>query len=347
MSRFLPLILLLLFCAPLLADELTTTDGDTFVGKFEKLENGEVHFTTDSIGLVKIPVDKVEALDLDEARDVRVRTGDNIKDQQNATLRTVDGEIVVELEAGELEVESLAGIKGIDETLPDERAKWDVSALGMFAWTEGNTRTYTLGMRFDIVRETKHNWMTLFGRGSYFQDRNLEEDSVRERKYHFGYYYRYIFDFNLTIDFTQDLYFNEFAGYHYRSVTGLGPGYYILREEKLSWHVGAHLTYTYEDQMNGAEDRGYIGARLMTEFDWKSPSGSFHVNYKGALLFDFDETKNLTGTQSLLIEHNFMTYFTAGLLIEHAWDNLPPPKFKHHDFRFTLTLGFSWSGRGF
>lgn len=347
MTRYLALLLLLVFSMPLMADSLTTTDGDTFVGKFEKLENGEVHFATDSVGLVKVPVDKVATLNLDEAREVRVRTADDVKAQQNATLRTEDGKVVVELEAGRLDVASLSGIKGIDETLPDERAKWGISALGSFAWTEGNTRTYTLGLRFDITRETKNNWMTLFGRGSYFQDRNLEEDSVRERKYHFGYYYRYIFDFNLTIDFTEDLYFNEFAGYHYRSVTGLGPGYYILREDNLSWHVGAHLTYTYEDQMNGAEDRGYLGARIMTEFDWRSASGSFHVNYKGSLMFDFDESKNLTGHQSLLLEHQFMTYFTAGLLIEHDWDNLPPPDFKHHDFRFTLTLGFSWSGRGY
>ncbi|MBZ0135363.1 MAG: DUF481 domain-containing protein [Planctomycetes bacterium] len=347
MLRCISLLLLIVFAGALLADDLTTTDGDVLVGKFEKLEGGEVYFTTDSVGLLKVPVAKVAALNLDAPREVRVRTGDNVKDQQQATLRTVDGDVVIELEAGDLEVESLAGIKGIDETLPDERPKWDVSALGTFAWSEGNTRTYTLGMRFDIKRETKRNWMTLFGRGSYFQDRNLEEDPVRERKYHFGYYYRYIFDFNLTIDLTEDLYFNEFAGYHYRSVTGLGPGYYIFRRDDLSWHVGAHLTYTYEDQMNGAEDRGYIGARITTEFDWKSPSGSLHVNYKGALMFDFDETKNLTGQQSLLIEHKFLSYFTAGLLIEHDWDNLPPPKFKHHDFRFTATLGFSWSGRGF
>ena len=340
------LAMLLMLAAPLAADELTTTDGDKLVGTFEKLENGEVYFTTKSAGAVKVPVAKVASLSLDTTRKARIRTGDDIKAQQEAELSTRDGKLVVKLEAGELDVESLAGLKGIDETLPDERAIWDVSALGTFSWTEGNTRTYSLGYRFDIKRTTKHNFMTLFGRGSYFQDRNLEEEPVRERKHHIGYHYSYIFDFNLTIDFTEDLYFNEFAGYHYRSVTGLGPGYYILRQERLTWHVGAHLTYTYEDQLAGAEDRGYLGARLMTEFDWSSPSGMLHVNYKGALMFDFDESKNLTGNQSLLIEHKLGSFVTAGLLIEHAWDNLPPEKFKHHDFRFTFTLGFAWSTRG-
>jgi hypothetical protein len=84
----------------------------------------------------------------------------------------------------------------------------------------------------------------------------------------------------------------------------------------------------------------------MTEFDAKSPSGG-HLNYKGALMFDFDESKNLTGEQSLLLEHKLLAFLNVGLLIEHSWDNLPPPKFKHHDFRLTLSVGFSWSARGF
>jgi hypothetical protein len=347
MARCLPLLILLVFAAPLLADELTTTDGDTFKGRFEKLEGGEIHFTTDSVGLVKVPVDKVNTLSLDEPREVRVRTGDDIKAQQQATIRTQDGQLIVELEAGRLEVESLGAIKGIDEDLPDERPQWDISGLGSFAWTEGNTRTYALGYRFDIRRTTRHNFMNLFATGSYFQDRNLEEDSVRERKHHVGYLYRYIFDFNLTIDFTQDFYFNEFAGYHWRSVTGLGPGYYIFRQDRLTWHAGAQLTYTFEDQLAGAEDRGYLGARLTTEFNWVSPSGSLRVNYKGALNFDFDESRNLTGNQSLLVEHKLMSFVTAGFAIYHDWDNLPPDGFKHHDFRFVLTLGFGWSMRGF
>ncbi|MCA8916544.1 MAG: DUF481 domain-containing protein [Planctomycetes bacterium] len=343
------LLLLVLICAPasLVADELTTTDGDTFVGKFEKLENGEVHFTSTSVGLVKVPVAKVATMDLDEERKVRVRTGESIKDQQDATISTEDGKLKVKLEAGELDVESLEGIKGIDETVPDERPEWSFDALLSFGWTEGNTRTYNLGYRFDIKRTTKHNYMTLFGRGSYFQDRNLKEDSVRERQHHFGYLYRYIFDFNLTVEVTEDLYMNELAGYHYRSITGVGPGYYIIRKPKMTWYVAAHLTYTKEDLINHTDDRGFFGARAKTEFDWVTAADMVHINAKSELLLDFAEFKNLVVNSSLLIEHHFASYFTAGLLIEHSWDNIPAEGFKHHDFRFLFTLGISWSGRGF
>ncbi|MCC6464005.1 MAG: DUF481 domain-containing protein [Planctomycetes bacterium] len=341
--------LMMLVCAALggalfAADELTTTDGDKLVGTFEKLEGGEVHFKTTSSGVVKVPAAKVATLTLEKSLDARIRSSDDLKDQKSVKLASKGGKLVVTDELGERETE-LSRFKGINEALPDERPVWDLSALGLLSWTEGNTETVSLGYRFDLKRTAKHNFQHLFARGSYLQDRTLEEDSVRERNHQVGYLYRYIFDFGLTIELTQDFYFNELGGYHYRSVTGLGPGYYILRQEKLWWYAAAHLTYTHEDLINGGEDRGYLGARARTEADWKGLGDSLHVNAKSEILFDFDETKNLQVNNALLVEYKFASYFSAGMLVEHWWDNIPAPGFDHHDFRFTFTLGFAWSGR--
>ncbi len=340
-------VLIVLLCSTQLmaVDKLETNAGDIFVGRFEKLEAGEVHFTTETAGLVKVATSNVKSIHLDGERAASFRTGGNVKDQQKGNIYSRNGTLIIRTSAGELRVEDLPSIQGINEAVPDDRAKWDVSALGTVAWTEGNTRTYSLGYRFDIKRTTERNFMTLFGRGSYFQDRELEIDPVRERKHHLGYYYSYIFDFKLTVDVTQDLYFNEFAGYRWRSVTGIGPGYYIFKQDKLSWHVAAHATYTFEDQIAGAEDRGYLGARARTEIDWVSANDRAHVNFKSEVLFDFDETRNVVVNNALLAEYKFGGYFTAGLLLEHSFDNLPPEEFAKHDFRLTLTLGISWSGR--
>lgn len=335
----------IVFAGVLAADELTTTDGDRLVGTFEKLEGGVVFFNTDSSGVVEVPEDKVESLTLDEERKVRLRFSDDVQVQEEATIYMREGRLYYRNADADEELD-LGAVQGIDEAVPDTRPKWTISAIGSLAWTEGNTETVSLGYRFDIKRETEHNFQNLFATGSYFQDRSLEQDSVRERKHHIGYLYRYIFDFRLTIDLTQDFYFNEFAGYNYRSITGFGPGYYIFLEDKLSWHVAAHVTYTYEDQLGGAEDRGYWGARLRTEFDWVSEDDTLHVHYKGELLFDFDEVKNVQGNQALLVEYSFLQYFRAGLLIEHQWDNLPPEEFEKHDLRIAVTVGFRWSGRG-
>lgn len=341
------LISVLMVAATVLAaaDKLTTTNGDVLLGTFDKLEAGHVHFTSPDTGTIKIPVEKVASLELDGEREVSLRTGDDIKQQQKGKLVTRDGKLVFVTSAGETRIDNLAAIKGVNETLPDERPLWEVSLLGTFALTEGNTDTYALGFRFDIKRHGKHNFQTLFGRGSYLEDTDLLEDQVRERRYDFGYLYRYIFDFRLTIEVTEDLSFNELAGYRWRSITGVGPGFQIIKEDRMWWNVAAHLTYTYEDLLNGGEDRGYLGARARTEFDWVGLSETLHINFKSEVLFDFDIIENVVVNSALLAEYKFGGYFTAGLLVEHAFDNEPTPGFFRNDFRFTFTIGISWSGR--
>ncbi|MBX3459716.1 MAG: DUF481 domain-containing protein [Planctomycetes bacterium] len=344
--RFLFVVLLLVAGAWLSAtDKLTTTNGDVLVGTFDKLEAGHVHFTSPDTGTVKIAVEKVARLELDGEREVSLRTAEDIKQQQKGKLVTRDGKLVFVSSAGELSIDNLGAVKGVNETLPDERPLWEASLLGTFSMTEGNTDTYSLGYRFDIKRHGKRNFQTLFGRGSYFEDTNLLEDQVRERRHDFGYLYRYIFDFRLTIEVTEDLSFNEFAGYRWRSITGVGPGYQIIKEDRMWWNVAAHAIYVYEDLIFGGEDRGYFGARARTEFDWVGLNETLHINFKSEVLFDFDIIENVVVNSALLAEYKFGGYFSAGLLVEHSFDNVPTPGFFRNDFRFTFTIGISWSGR--
>lgn len=321
-------------------DELTTSEDETLVGKFIKIDGGEVHFESATAGLIKLDVKEVTAIKLAAARKMFVREGDNKYREVNLASR--DGKLFdgdKEIKPGE--------VGFLDSALPDTRPDWTVSARLSFGWTEGNTKTYSMDGRFDITRKTKHNYATLFGEANYLQDRTLEENPVIERNFLLGGAYRYIFDFNLTIDVTQDFFFNELAGFHFRSITGVGPGYYFTRKPELTTHLGAHLVYVYEDQMFGAEDRGYLGARLRGEVDSVLLEGAFHLNFKTEVIFDFDETKNVMWNNQLLVDYQFASYFTAGLVISHSWDNVPPPKFFHHDWKFMFTIGFSWGGKGF
>ncbi|MBK9975221.1 MAG: DUF481 domain-containing protein [Planctomycetes bacterium] len=349
MPRFLVLILTAaLFAAALCAaDEMTTTDGSKLVGKFDKLEAGMVHFTDASAGALKVPLDKVATLTLEGERKVKIRRGADVQLQEDVTLFTRDGEVFVRGKDGRDEATSLKKLPGINETVPDLRPLWTAGMIGVFSWTEGNSKTYAMGFRGDVKRETSHNVQGIYAEGNYLQDRNVKEMQVRRRDYAAGYYYRYVFDFKLTIDLTEDLSWNEIAGYHWRSITGVGPGYYFIRNDHMSLHAGAAVTWTFEDQMNGGEDRYYWGARARAEFDWTNDDKTLHVNAKSEVLFDFAEFKNIVINSSLLAEAKLASWLSAGLLIRHSWDNLPTPGFFHHDFTFTFTLGVSWSGRGF
>lgn len=324
-------------------DKLTTTGGDVLNGKFVKLEAGKIFFEAEKVGKLEIAVENVKDLTLGSARDVRWRVGDDAQKQEKGTISTRDGKVYLKDATGEREI-ALNTLKGIDETVPDLRPFWDIGVRFAFGWTEGNTQTYSMNFRFDIKRTSRVNVMNLYGEGNYFQDRLLEEDPVRRRDYALGYSYSYVFPFRLTIDLTEDLTFNELAGYHWRSVTGLGVGYYIIRDDDTQLHVAGHGTYTHEDLMYGSEDRHYFGARIRGMFETFKFDRSLHIKAKSELLFDFSEIKNLVVNNELLVEYKFMSYFTAGLQIRHTWDNIPPAGFYHHDFSFLFTLGFSWGG---
>ena len=347
MSRALILVSVaaMLLAAPLAADELITTDGSRLVGTFDKLEAGHVHFTDKSAGALRVAVEKVAGLTLDGEKQARIRRGAEIEHQEDVTIFTQQGALRARWRDGVTEDLSLAALRGINETVPDKSPLWTASLVGMFGLTDGNTRTYSMGFRADLRRETEFNFQGLYAEGNYLQDRNLEEDSVRRRDFAFGYFYRYIFTFRLTIDLTQDVTFNELAGYHWRSVTGFGPGYYIIREDNQSLHVGLHLTYTYEDLLNGADDRSYWGARARAEYDRVSAAKTTHVNVRSELLLDFDEFKNVGLNNTLLAETRPYEWLSAGVLVKHAWDNMPVPGFKSHDLSILFTVALSWSGR--
>lgn len=327
------------------ADELITKDGTRLVGTFDKLEGGSIYFTDSSAGAVKVAADKVASLTLEKEAKVKIRRGDDPQVQEDATIFTDKGVLYVRGKDGGDEATPFDRLKGINETVPDIRPVWSASLIGTFGWTEGNTETYSLGFRGDLKRDSKHNSQGLYAEGRYLQDRKLEEQQVRQREYAAGYYYRYVFSFRLTIDLTEDITWNELAGYHWRSITGVGPGYFLVREERLSAHIGVHVTYTYEDLMNGADNRSYWGARARGEIDWVSPEKNYHVNFKSEFLFDFDESKNLVVNNALLAEAKLASWANAGLLVKHTWDNMPTPGFFRHDYSLTFTLGISWSGR--
>lgn len=329
----------------LAADELVTTDGTRLSGTFDKLEAGEVHFTDKTLGAVHLPADKVAKLTLDAEKQVRIRRGADIEHQEDAVIFTKDGELYVRAKDGQSETAALRNLRGINEAVPDTRALWSVNLIGLFGWTEGNTNTIAMGFRGDAKRETAHNVQGIYAEGNYLQDNNVEEQKVRRRDYATGYYYRYVFKFRLTIDLTEDLTFNELAGYHWRSITGFGPGYYFIRDDTKSLHAGLHLTYTYEDLIAGADNRGYWGARARAEFDCVSTDKLYHMNIRSELMLDFAEFKNVVVNTQLMAEARPEPWLSAGLLVRHSWDNMPTPGFFHHDLTVMFTIGLSWSGR--
>lgn len=326
-------------------DTLKTVSGEFLRGKFLRLENGNVIFQTSDMGQVTVPVGKVGELALGAPRSARVRLSMEVRHQEQVTLSTRQGLVVVSDSGGE-RTYALASLRGIDETLPAGDANWSVNGRAFASYLEGNVENFSLGFRFDVARTTfDHEWK-LFAEGNFLQDRLLKEDQVRRRDFAFGTSYRYNAPLRVSCDLTQDLYVNRFAGFNYKSITGTGLTYSPLREPEVRFSISAAGTYVIEDLINKAEDRRYFGARGRGEFDGWAEKRTFHFRAFAEVLFDFEEQKNITATFEALFEVKVFTYFTLGVSLRDVFDNLPPPKRYHHDLTLTAFVGIAFGGKG-
>ncbi len=348
------IILLVLACAasmpaqespPAKSDSLRTNSGESIQGKFLKLEGGAVHFQTTDIGTVQVRVARIQELVLAEPRKARVRLSVDIRHQEEVTLSTRNGLLVLRDNASERELR-LNQLKGIDEVVPAGDATWNIGGRAFVSYVEGNVKNVTLGFRFDIRRNTLFNEIKLFAEGNFLQDRLLKEDQVRRRDFAAGFLYRYNAPFRLTADLTQDYFSNELAAMHYRSITGTGLSYFPAREPDYSWSLSAAATYTIEDLSKKAEDRRFMGARCRTELDTWAENRIIHFRLMAEVLFDFEEMKNITATYEALLEIKFLGFFTLGISFRDQFDNLPVAGRFHHDVTVGAVLGIAWGGKG-
>lgn len=326
-------------------DTLRTVSGEHLRGTLVKLENGNIIFKTTDLGQVTVPIGRVRELNLGVAREARVRTSIDVRNQRKVMLSTRSGRMILKEKDVEREL-PLTDLKGIDEALPPGDANWSVTGRAFASYLEGNVKNFSLGFRFDVARTTFEHEFKLFAEGNFLQDRLLKEEQVRRRDFAFGTSYRYNAPLRLSCDLTEDCYINRFAGFNYRSITGTGLTYFPVREPDARFSVSTAVTYVIEDLLNKAEDRRYFGARARSEFDGWAEQRTFHFRAFAEVLFDFEETKNITATFEALFEVKVFTYFTLGVSLRDVFDNLPPPNRFHHDLTVTAFLGVAFGGKG-
>ena len=119
-----------------------------------------------------------------------------------------------------------------------------------------------------------------------------------------------------------------------------------MRTPDLTYSLSVAGTYVVEDLLNKAEDRKYFGARGRSEFHGWAETRTVHFRAFAEVLFDLEETKNITATFEALFEVKVFSYFTLGISLRDVYDNLPPAGRFHHDLTLTAFLGVAFGGKG-
>ncbi|MDC1142745.1 DUF481 domain-containing protein [Planctomycetota bacterium] len=341
------LILMMLLILPvslMVADKLTLINGETMIGSFKKFENGKVFFNSETAGDVEITAESIATIELENAIDIFVARTTDMTKQTTGKLTTRDGKLFLE-EGSESSEVAFTDFVAMTLEQHDDRPEWNASLRAYVQYKEGNTETTTVGGRFDINRRTKSTVSRGYGEVTYTDNRNLLQDKVTQREFLLGASFSYVFDFKLAVDAFTDWRFNEFSGYRYKAVFGVGPSYYVIKEADTTVKTWAALTYNTEDNINGTEDRSYLGARVGVDTTDIFLDGSLRVEFHGWYGFDFEETKNMEAVAELMVDYKLASWLTTGVLGRWQWDNEPSVGFDRSDLTLRWTIGITWGGR--
>lgn len=346
MRTMLILLLLILPLSLFAADKITLVNGETMIGTFKKFESGKVHFSSETAGDIKIDPAKIASIDLENSIDIYVARSKDLTEQTEGTLTSKDGKLILSEGEDSSEV-ALTDFVALTLEQHDDRPDWTATARFYMQYKEGNTETTTIGGRFDIYRVTKNTEGRAYGEVTYVDNRNLEDDYITERNIILGTRFSYVFDFKLSVDAFTDWRFDEFKGYRYKAVFGLGPSYFVRKEPDSSIRVWGALSYNTEDNINGAEDRSYMGGRVGVDTNDYFLDRSLHVEFHGWLSFDFEESNNIEGMAELIVDYKLADWLTTGAIARWEWDNEPSLGFDRSDLLLRWTIGVSWGGHLF
>lgn len=315
---------------PAWADQIEFGDGNVLQGTVTRLEKGTLTFSTEYAEKIQIPVEKIQTLFTDKAVKIKM-VNDSILTGKLTTLE--DGQIAVILEpVGEIVPFQWDQVKNINEP----PGRWDGHlSLGGNVQT-GNVDRASVSFSFDTRRNWQHD---------RFQFRILhnyaEKDGSITARNTFGatkfdHFFTDVFFSALSLEVLKD----EFKDLNLRSIMGLGLGYRVLKEDRITLELEAGVTYFSEDLDQGQDDQFISGRGGLT----LSVQILENLLFKDYLLYypSFDEPKEYR----LRNEASLISTLGKGwaLKLTHIFDqnSTPSPGFDDKDQQFIFSIQYAF-----
>ena len=319
-----------MWALPAWADQIEFGDGNILQGTVTGLEKGTLTFSTEYAEKIQIPVEKIRTLSTDKAVKIKM-VNDSVLTGKLTTLE--DGQIAVILEpVGETVPFQWDQVKNINEP----PGSWG-GHLGLGGNVQtGNVDRASVSFSFDTRRNWKHD---------RFQFRILhnyaEQDGSITARNTFG---AMKFDHFLTdvffSAFSLEVLKDEFKDLNLRSIVGLGLGYRVLKEDRITLELEAGVTYFSEDLDQGQDDQFISGRGGLT----LSVQILENLLLKDYLLYypSFDEPKEYR----LRNEASLISTLGKGwaLKLTHIFDqnSVPAPGVDDKDQQFIFAIQYAF-----
>jgi|SRR6185295_12524299 len=321
----------LLFTAMAVAsadDEVKLKNGDRLTGTVKGLAGGKLILETTHSGPLKIDWAQVVSVKTDKPIKVKLVTGE-----------TLEGKLSPGAE-GRLKIETVGAAAPVEAELPKVAAfnepptQWHGNINAAAKATDGNTHTKSFLIAAEGTRETEADLFLLRAIWRYSQQGSTltERNAYGIAKYSYKFtprFYGYI---------SEELASDTFKDLRLGSITSIGAGYEIMKEDWIDLSAEAGFAY-FSNDFRVAGDESHAGARASTKLRVALPLGfefkdtfTIYPNFKNSQDFQLRNEAtlgtSLGGGWSLL----------GGVITE--FDKTPSPGLKRQDDIFFVGLGY-------
>ncbi|MBK9119618.1 MAG: DUF481 domain-containing protein [Phycisphaerales bacterium] len=252
------------FLSLAMADVVTLTDGSRLVGQVQRMSDGRMVLVTQFAGTIDLDATQIVTIQTDELVNVGMDTGDRLRgviewheQLSRAVLKTELGDIPVAVERikdiwgpDDKSPEVLAmeeQIKLIQEQAEAARAKWAATFEVGLLYKDGNSEIFNARGRMELRRKSDRDLLRIYAFAEYSEE-NKRRSSHEIRA---GAYYEYLFTERAFVYGRMEVEYDEFERLDLRFSTGIGGGYYWIKEDAHELKTLAGLGYLHETYNTG------------------------------------------------------------------------------------------------
>jgi putative salt-induced outer membrane protein YdiY len=311
-------------------DEVKLKNGDRITGTVKSLAGGKLVVETAHSGALKIDWAQVASLKVDAPIKVRLATGE-----------TLEGKIGPGAE-GRLKIES-GGTAAPVEVDPAKvthfnqpPAEWHGAFTAAAKATDGNTHVRSFLIAGEGIRDTEADQLLLRAIFRY-----AEQSGVLSERNAYGIVkYSYKLTPRLYAYLSEELLGDTFKDLSLGSVTSIGLGYVLVKEEWIDLSVEAGIAY-FSNNFNVAKDESHIGGRAAVKFRMALPLG-FELKETFTIYPNFEDSQDfqIRNEATLGTQLGKGWSLLGGVITE--FDKTPSPGLERRDDTYFIGLGYSF-----
>jgi putative salt-induced outer membrane protein YdiY len=340
MQKTLIFAIALVVCGASMADKVTLKSGSFLTGKAGLMKAGELSFTSDDLGEVKIKLANIASLDV--AKENVVQYNDNSTEVKNLSVK--DGVVVDEKGAAI----NAAEVKAFNPSIET----WHGSINVAYQSARGNTYENSATVLANINRRWEKDRIN-GNFGYYYSETGTTEENkekstdrweIEGQHDHFWSERFYIYE---NAKFEQD----DIAGLDYRLRLGAGAGYQWLDGRNFD----ATGKWSFNQEVGAAWIKNsYVNADPSADDSYATVRYAHHLKYfpkwneKVEMFHNLEYLPQVDDWENYLIKADvgFTTKLVMdfNLLCKIEWDynSMPSVGRKSSDIRYIVGLGYQW-----